>query len=321
MWVLGLDINAVKLVSLNRLLAELEKIMAKLTPIQWCDSAVNPSMGCDGCELWSDKEETCYAGNLHVLRGGRPGYAPTFKQVTLFPGRMAEAARWKDLLNSVREDKPWLDGLPRLIFVSDMGDSLSKAVSFEYLEAEIISAVVSPEGSRHQWLWLTKRPERMAKFSKVLHAKGIEWPTNLWAGTSVTKQVTVSRVSHLLKVGGADTIRFLSVEPQREKIDLSAWLPKLDWVIQGGESGRHATPFNIEWASDMLGQCRSVGVPFFLKQLGAHVFDSGQRLRLKDGHGGDWAEWPIEVRVREMPKLPPRPIDVATPLRRRFPLC
>lgn len=26
--------------------------MALQTPIQWCDSSVNPAMGCGGCELW-----------------------------------------------------------------------------------------------------------------------------------------------------------------------------------------------------------------------------------------------------------------------------
>lgn len=26
--------------------------MANNTSIQWCDSTVNPIMGCDGCELW-----------------------------------------------------------------------------------------------------------------------------------------------------------------------------------------------------------------------------------------------------------------------------
>ena len=27
--------------------------MSKTTKIQWCDSTVNPTMGCDGCELWN----------------------------------------------------------------------------------------------------------------------------------------------------------------------------------------------------------------------------------------------------------------------------
>ena len=26
--------------------------MSVKTKIQWCDSTVNPTMGCDGCEIW-----------------------------------------------------------------------------------------------------------------------------------------------------------------------------------------------------------------------------------------------------------------------------
>jgi protein gp37 len=40
--------------------------MSKSTAIQWCDSSVNPVMGCAGCELWNGKRKICYAGNLHV---------------------------------------------------------------------------------------------------------------------------------------------------------------------------------------------------------------------------------------------------------------
>ena len=29
--------------------------MARHTKIQWCDSTVNPVMGCAGCELWNTK--------------------------------------------------------------------------------------------------------------------------------------------------------------------------------------------------------------------------------------------------------------------------
>lgn len=64
--------------------------MSKNTKIQWCDSTANPTMGCDGCELWGPKRKTCYAGLLHTRFGGvTPGYAPSFGEVTLFPGRMA----------------------------------------------------------------------------------------------------------------------------------------------------------------------------------------------------------------------------------------
>jgi len=41
-----------------------------------------------------------------------------------------------------------------------------------------------------------------------------------------------------------------------------------------------------------------------LKQLGSAVFSEGRRLRFRDGHAGDWSEWPKGVRVREMPQRP-----------------
>lgn len=278
--------------------------MSKTTKIQWCDSTVNPTMGCDGCELWSKDRKSCYAGLMHTHYGAsNPGYAPTFEDVTLFPGRMAEAARWGDLSGCDRPDKPWLDGLPRLIFVSDMSDALSKIVTFDYLLAEVFNNVTSDAGRRHQWLWLTKRPDRMAKFSEWLKSRGQSWPVNLWAGTSVTTQATTSRIRHLLKVGDDATIRFLSVEPQVEPIELGASLSELSWVIQGGESGTQARPFDLDWADAMLGDCRKHGVAYFLKQLGSRVVRNGEKIRFKSSHASDWAEWPTSCSVREFPTL------------------
>lgn len=278
--------------------------MSRTTKIQWCDGTVNPTMGCDGCELWNKDRKTCYAGLMHTHYGAsNSGYAPTFEDVTLFPGRMAEAARWSDLTDCQRADKPWLGGLPRLIFVSDMSDALSKIVTFDYLLTEVIGNVTSEVGRRHQWLWLTKRPDRMAKFSEWLTSRGLSWPVNLWAGTSVTTEATTSRIHHLLKVGDEQTIRFLSVEPQIEVIDLGATLPELSWIIQGGESGSQARPFDLDWAVTMLAACRKHCVPYFLKQLGSRVVKGGEKLSLGKGHAGDWAEWPSELRVRRFPEI------------------
>ena len=274
--------------------------MAAKTKIQWCDSTANPTMGCDGCELWNANRKSCYAGVLHQRFGGvTPGYAPSFEEVTPFPGRMADAARWKDLSGTKRKDKPWLDGLPRLIFVSDMSDSLSKSVSFEFLKEEVIDVAMSPDGKRHIWLWLTKQPQRMAKFSDWLRS---DWPENLWVGTSVTSQKTTTRIGHLLRVGHEKTTRFLSIEPQFDEIDLSQWLPELDWIIQGGESGHGCREFKTEWAEELISQCRTKGVAFFLKQLGSFVTQNGRRLEFNDNHAGDWDEWPKNMKVRQMPK-------------------
>jgi protein gp37 len=264
-------------------------------------------MGCDGCELWSSTRKSCYAGVQHQVYGGvRLGYSPTFEQITQWTGRMAAAAGLPDLTGLRRNEKPWLDGLPRLIFVSDMGDALCSSVPFDWLRMEIVDNVSSHEGRRHRWLWLSKRPGRMAEFSAWLAGQGIPWPRNLWAGTSVTTATTQYRIDELLKVGGQETVHFLSVEPQLEQLDLRPWLPRLDWIIQGGESGMQPRKFEIAWAQEMYQDCQESDTPYFLKQLGAYVFRGEQRIRLGDGHGGDWTEWPDDVpQVRQVPQRQP----------------
>ncbi len=55
------------------------------------------------------------------------------------------------------------------------------------------------------------------------------------------------------------------------------------------------------WAVDLIEQCQSGGVPYFLKQLGSEVVWDGHQMSFDDGHAGDWSEWPEEVRVRQIP--------------------
>ena len=86
----------------------------------------------------------------------------------------------------------------------------------------------------------------------------------------------------------------------------------LDWIVCGGESGPGARPFDLAWARSTIAQCRAAGAPVFVKQLGAQPIDratppSGHeegapiRWRLRDRKGGDWTEWPEDIRVRELP--------------------
>ncbi|QDT66612.1 DUF5131 family protein [Calycomorphotria hydatis] len=275
----------------------------KTTSIEWCDSTVNPSMGCDGCELWTRDSKVCYAGKIHKRRVGHLGFAPSFQEVTEFPGRMADATRWSDLINKDRPDKPWLNGMPRCIFVSDMSDLLSASISFEYIFEEVMSNVLSEYGKRHRWLWLTKRPKRMKEFSHwTRHTMKVQWPINLWVGTSITSRGTLGRVGDLLQVGSDHTRRFLSVEPQWELITIGQPLRGIDWVIQGGESGSAQRPFDISWADSLREECQHADVPYFLKQLGKNFVSEGHRLYLQSSKGNDWSEWPERLRVREIPQ-------------------
>jgi len=93
--------------------------------------------------------------------------------------------------------------------------------------------------------------------------------------------------------------------------------PKLDWIIIGGESGHGARPCNVDWIRSLVRQGREAGTATFVKQLGAapiapqNVFWDGARFQnatrqhnnviLKHPKGGDPAEWPADLRVREFP--------------------
>jgi protein gp37 len=48
-------------------------------------------------------------------------------------------------------------------------------------------------------------------------------------------------------------------------------LPRLDWVICGGESGPNARPRNPAWARSLRDQCAAAGVAYFDKQHGEYV--------------------------------------------------
>ncbi len=308
--------------------------MGQYTDIQWSDSTINPTTGCDGCELWKARiGGPCYAGNLHETRLARslPNlYAAHFDEVRLVPGRMAKAAAWSDLTGADRPDKPWLNGMPRIIFVGDMGDLFSEAVPFEFIHSEVIGAATSAKGQRHVWMLLTKQPQRMAEFSVWLGGHGY-WPENVWAGTSITSRLTTWRIRHLLDTRAR--FRFLSVEPMVQDVDVGEALfvgeeggwewagavrQMVQLVIVGGESAQGSNrgrPFDINWARRIIADCRRGGACPFVKQLGARPYDSNRRisingpdshaveLDLHDSHGGDWSEWSRDLKVREFPVL------------------
>lgn len=308
--------------------------MGKETLISWCDSTVNISSGCDGCELWNEAtgDRICYAGNLHEGRWAKSlaithpeHYSPRFKDVRLIPGRLKKAAKWKDLRGTVRLDKPWIPPeMPRLIFISDMSDALSRDVPFEFLHEEIIRPM---EEMPHIGMWLTKQAKRLEQFSNWLYHKNIDWPANLWPGVSVTSGKTLWRADRLRRVIGAQT-KFISYEPTLGPIDWQWQLIHINMLIIGGESRQNPqtepTAFDVEQAYKAIEACRESGCAPFIKQLGANVFSDNQRggehfiwpgdqgkfvkpvwKALQDSrHGGEWEEWPDALKVREFPSIP-----------------
>src|SRR5437879_5714938 len=186
--------------------------MSKGTKIAWADDTVNAEMGCDGCELWDPKNNVrvCYAGRLTeqmISKGPVKGWPPAFVEPTIFPGRIAKAAGWRDLTGTARTGKPWLNGMPRVIFLNDMGDSFTASLPDDWLAPELPVMAASP----HLWLLLTKRPDRQRAFS-LRH----ELPSNVWAGTSISSPQD-QRLRDLMRTRA--TVRCVSYEPMRAAVD------------------------------------------------------------------------------------------------------
>lgn len=260
--------------------------MAKETKIEWCDSTLNLSMGCDGCELWNRAAGIahCYAGTLtDRYAGTNKGFPESFEEPTTFFDRLEQALKWSDLTGVDRPDKPWLNGLPRLIFVGDMGDTFTETLwqDAEYVR-QLQLAVLRMKESPHQFLFLTKRPKHLVEFSRRFPS-GL--PRNIWPGVTVTSQQAICRCDDLLSVFGGGP-RFLSIEPLLKEVDLSDYFGSkwvgdwpdnggdesynegIDWVIVGGESGHDARPMHPDWVKSIRDQCVSADVPFFFKQWG-----------------------------------------------------
>lgn len=229
--------------------------------IEWTQQTWNPSTGCNkvsaGCKF-------CYAERMtdRLQAMAVPKYEAGF-QFRIHP----------DVLDYPKKLKK-----PTIIFVNSMSDLFHEQMPLDYLQAVFEVMADCPQ---HTFQVLTKRAERLAEWSPLLH-----WPPNVWMGVSVENQAMTSRIRPL--VGSGAAIKFLSVEPLIGPIE-DLPLIGIDWVIVGGESGPGARPMQQEWVLRIRDQCVAESVPFFFKQWGG----TNKKVtgRLLDGR--TWDEMPI----------------------------
>lgn len=127
--------------------------MADKSKIQWCDATINPAYGCSpaspGCA-------NCYAARmahrLGKLTDGTHRDGRWTGRINLFPERMEQALRWRK---------------PRRIFVGSMTDLFHEAIPDQFLD-EVFGVILAnaylERQAGHQFIVLTKRPERMAAY-------------------------------------------------------------------------------------------------------------------------------------------------------------
>lgn len=208
----------------------------------------------------------------------------TFQVLTKRPRRMLEWFAWL-------ADQRTTDGLVPFI-VDVLRVFLCKAI---------------PEGTDGPW-------SSFSRWAKV----PFDWPLqNVHLGVSAENQETADeRIPVLLSSPAA--VRFVSAEPLLGPILFPGGVlgckghlaetfgnPLVNWVIVGGESGPGARPCDLAWIRGIVEQCQAASVPAFVKQLGARPAAAGVDVHwaFKSRKGGDMAEWPPDLRVREFPEV------------------
>jgi protein gp37 len=214
-------------------------------------------------------DPTCKAGSYDRVVQIRNGKAAWTDVVEFDPKKLTDPFRW---------DRP------RRVFVASMSDPFHEDLPDDMIDQMFAVMIVA---NRHTYQVLTKRPERMRRYtttpgrheawSKYIrrlapgsYFSGVTedwWPCHaghIWLGVSVeNRKHGVPRIDELRRTPAA--LRFLSCEPLLEDLG-TLDLTEIGWVIDGCESGRDARPAKREWFASIEDQCRAAGVPYFHKQ-------------------------------------------------------
>ena len=249
--------------------------MSSTSRIEWTDATWNPITGCTPCSPGCDH---CYAAAM-VRRfpalhdnGSDPldtgNFPLPFRRIQFHPERLDIPLHWRK---------------PRRIFVNSMSDTFHPDVPYAW-KSNILAVIALCQ--QHTFLLLTKRPENVLNYLRSVMPP-YRTDRNAWLGVTVCNQAEAdAKIPILLKTPAA--LRFVSIEPMLGTIHLKPWwlngirpvqyddhrphwvggMPKLDWVICGGETGPGARPMNPFAACDLRNQCIAAGVPFFWKGCG-----------------------------------------------------
>lgn len=302
--------------------------MAETTNIEWTDATWQIVTG---CSVLSPGCTNCYAMKLAGTRlrnhHSRKDLTKATKAGPVWNGMVRFNVGW------LHQPLTWRK--PRDIFVAAHGDLFHEAVQ-RWMLVKVFAVMAMAHWHRFQVL--TKRADRMREFVTWLHteegqwemARAIEelgirrfytWPLpNVWLGVSIEDRERMYKRANALALTPA-AVRFWSAEPLLEDLGDFQFVQYLvtaagsphavDQIIVGGESGPRSRPFMLSWASSIVRQCEAMGIACFVKQLGAEAYDdtsyvgSTPRFETKDKKGGNMAEWPPDLRVREFPRSTP----------------
>jgi protein gp37 len=282
--------------------------MSEHTGIEWCDSTANYW---NGCTRVSEEEhggggcDNCYAESMNKwLHGGEnwgPG-APRRKIATT--SRIVRS--WQ--LNAAKFHAQ--HGRRRRVFVNSISDTFDNEVEQAWREEIWADARACPDllfmivtkriGNARAMLpadWADGYPNVMLLVTAVNQKevdrdvpKLLALPAR-WRGLSVEPMLGPINLTDISEghadasipksfwVPGFDNSasppavghNALTGERWQRFGDWRAHGPRLDLVINGGESGRRARPMHPDWPRSLRDQCASAGVQFLFKQHGEWI--------------------------------------------------
>jgi len=255
--------------------------MAENSAIAWTHHTFNPWIGCTKI---SEACDFCYAEEFNKRFDGGKNWGPKA------PRRRTKSWSGPRKWNRIAEAK----GIRQRVFCASLADVFDNHPSIEQVWRDDLWQLIR-ETPHLDWLLLTKRPQNMLKYLPG------DWsPTNyyknVWLGCTVENQKEADRrIIYLLKTPAA--VHFVSMEPllgpvNLKRIDLGTakadggqlkgydvtftmnalsgapktGIPKLDWVITGGESGENFRPADPDWFRSLRDQCAEYGTAFLFKQ-------------------------------------------------------
>jgi protein gp37 len=237
--------------------------MAQNSKIEWTHHTANLWHGCtkvhEGCD-------NCYAETLAKRWGNDVwGNDKPRKEIKAF---FTDLDKYQKLAKEANENHRVFVGSMMDIFEKPMPLIDSKGNARHYDTGKIrelfFMNIDFGKYPNLMFLLLTKRPSNINKL--IPENWKTNPPKNVMFGTSPVNQITYTTlVRQLLEVKGK---KFLSIEPQLDFISIPRDLYKgIDWIIQGGESGHHKRPFNLDWAYSMKQDCKDLNIPYFFKQI------------------------------------------------------
>lgn len=262
--------------------------MGQNSSIEWTHHSANLWWGCASC---SPGCLNCYAETLSKRWGNdvwgndkpRKEVKSVWDDLAKYQKLAKEAGEMHrvfvgSMMDIFEKPMPLIDSKGKLIMSMD---DENKPVTTGDLRKSFFAQINFGRYENLMFLLLTKRPSNINKY---IPESWKEYPpANVMFGTSPVNQETCDKlIPQLLRVNGK---RFLSVEPQLSAVNITAYLGQLtsineetenelhtvgkgiEWIIQGGESGHHKRPFNLQWAYSLKKQCNEANVPYFFKQI------------------------------------------------------